>query len=170
MNNQPFCFFIMPFRADLNFVYLYLQKYLAETHRIHVERGDHRILTQPLMEKILRQITQCDFVVADVTGGNPNVFYELGVAHTLKKPVVFLTQDEPKDAPVDIRPYEFITYDLSNHSKLLNDIDNAISSLFRERHRDLFQKAQAVLIEFNREIGQSYSAVTEEEFLSRLLY
>ena len=169
MSNQPFCFFIMPFRADLNFLYLYLQKYLDEKHRIHVERGDHHILTQPLTEKILRQITQCDFVVADVTGGNPNVFYELGVAHTLKKPVIFLTQDEPKDAPVDIRPYEFIVYDLGSHTKLLGDIDNAISALFRERHRDLYQKAQTVLAEFNREIGQRYIAVSEEEFLSRLL-
>ena len=169
MRNQPFCFFIMPFREELNFFYLYLQKYLGETHGIHVERGDHKILTQPLMDKIQRQITQCDFAVADVTGGNPNVFYELGIAHTLKKPVIFLTQDSPKDAPVDVRPYEFIVYSLGKHVDILNNLDNAISSLFTERHRDLFEEAQRTLVEFNTDLGCNYAPVAEEEFLSRLM-
>lgn len=169
MNSQPFCFFMMPFREELNFLFLYLQKHLTETHRLHVERGDHKVLTQPLMEKILRQITQCDFAIADVTGGNPNVFYELGIAHTLKKPVIFLTQDSPKDAPVDIRPYEFIVYSLGNHTELLSKLDNAVSALFTERHRDVYQAAQEALAEFNTEMGSQYSGVTEADFLSRLM-
>jgi hypothetical protein len=169
MNNTPYCFFIMPFRKELNYFYLYTQQYLNEKHKIHVERGDHKILTQPLMEKISRQITTSDFVVADITGGNPNVFYELGIAHTLKKPVIFITQDEAKDVPVDIRPYEFIKYSLAEHTSFLSSIDNAISALFTDRHRDLFDESMKVLNLFNSELGTSYASVTEEEFLSRVL-
>jgi hypothetical protein len=159
----------MPFREELNFFFLYLQNYLKDNHGIHVERGDHKILTQPLMEKIRNQITKCDFVIADVTGGNPNVFYELGLAHSSKKPVIFITQDSPKDAPVDIRPYEFIVYSLGEHSKILDSLDNAVSALFSDQHRDLFDEAKDILGEFNRDNGSSYQAAPEEDFHSRLL-
>ncbi|MDY6986868.1 MAG: hypothetical protein SWQ30_02325 [Thermodesulfobacteriota bacterium] len=169
MNSTPYCFFIMPFRKDLNFFYLYTQQYLHDKHKIHVERGDHKILTQPLMEKISRQITTSDFVIADITGGNPNVFYELGIAHTLKKPVIFITQDKVEDVPVDIRPFEFIKYDLSDHGSFLASIDNAVSALFTERHRDLFNESLNILSIFNQELGTSYASVAEDEFLSRVL-
>jgi hypothetical protein len=50
------CFVIMPFRAELNYFYLYLQQYLQNKHGLHVERGDHRILTKPILEKVRDQI------------------------------------------------------------------------------------------------------------------
>ncbi len=169
MSNQPVCFFIMPFKPELNFFFLYLQNYLRESHGVQVERGDHQILTQPLMDKIRNQITKCDFVIADVTGGNPNVFYELGIAHASKKPVIFITQDAPEDAPVDIRPYEFIVYSLGEHGKVLDSINNAVSVLFSDQHKDIFDEAKEILGEFNRDNGSEYPQVSAEEFHSRLL-
>lgn len=74
----PKCFVIMPFRADLNYFYLYLRDYLREQHGVDAERGDHEVLTKPLMEKIRENIQSADCVIADVSGNNPNVFYEEG--------------------------------------------------------------------------------------------
>ena len=71
------CFFVMPFRPELNFFYLYLAKYLNEAHNLEVSRGDSDILDKPLMEKIAAQIAAADVIIADITGGNPNVFYEV---------------------------------------------------------------------------------------------
>ena len=159
----------MPFCPELNYFFLYLQRYLNERHRIHVERGDHQILTQPIMNKIVRQITSADFLIADITSSNPNVFYELGVAHTLEKPVIFLTQDDPQDAPVDIRPYEFIVYALDRHADFLAKLDNAVVAIFTEQHQDLYNEALEVLEVFNRESGAAYDNVDLQEFQSRVL-
>lgn len=49
-------------------------------------------------------------VVADCTGRNANVFYEIGVAHTLGKPVILLTQSE-EDVPTDVIYIRYIKYE-----------------------------------------------------------
>ena len=89
----------MPFRPELNYFFLYLKKYLEEKYRIRVERGDSNVLTKELMNKISDQISSASFLIADVTGANANVFFELGIAHATSKPVIFLTQDAPQRRP-----------------------------------------------------------------------
>ena len=49
-------------------------------------------------------------VVADCTDRNANVFYEIGVAHTLGKPVILLTQSE-EDVPTDVIYIRYIKYE-----------------------------------------------------------
>jgi nucleoside 2-deoxyribosyltransferase len=82
------------------------------------------------MEKIRDSILSADCVIADVSGSNPNVFYEVGLAHAFGKPVIFLTQDDPASAPVDIRQFEFIPYHLAHHKEFLSNLDNAIQHVF----------------------------------------
>src|SRR5258706_14245262 len=102
------CFVIMPFRAELNYFYLFIQRHLSERHGLHCERGDHRILTIPLLEKIRRQILDADVIVGDITGRNPNVFYELGLADAYSKKTILITSDPIEETPTDIRHLEFI--------------------------------------------------------------
>jgi len=52
MPANPLCFVAMPFLPEFNYFYLFLQKYLGEHHQLQVERGDHRILTKPLIDKV----------------------------------------------------------------------------------------------------------------------
>jgi hypothetical protein len=63
----------MPFRPELNYFYLYVQRYLKEKHGLRVERGDHQILTKAIMDKVRDQIVEADLLLGDVTSGNPNV-------------------------------------------------------------------------------------------------
>jgi nucleoside 2-deoxyribosyltransferase len=105
---ETLCFVVMPFRPELNFFYLYVKRYLEERYKIRVERGDSNVLTKELMKKISDQISAASFLIADVTGNNANVFFELGMAYATDKPVIFLSQDAPGEAPVDIRQFEFI--------------------------------------------------------------
>ncbi len=169
MNKVPVCFVIMPFRPELNFFYLYVKKYLEDNHGLGVERGDTNILTRPLMEKIREQILKADVIISDVTGSNPNVFYELGLAHAYNKPVIFLTQDAPKDAPVDIRQFEFIVYDLSKHQEFLSKLDNAIKNIFVEEYQELYNQACELLTHFNTETKSSYLAASLDEFQVRVM-
>ena len=119
----------MPFRPELNYFFLYLKKYPEEKYKIRVERGDSNVLTKELMKKISEQISTASFLIADITGNNANVFFELGIAHAASKPVIFLTQDAPKDAPVDVRQFEFIQYELGGHVDFLAKLDNAVRNV-----------------------------------------
>ncbi len=159
----------MPFKAELNFFYLFIAKYLEEKHGIHVERGDYRVLTKPLMDKIREQILAAEVILADISGGNPNVFYEIGLAHAFSKPVIFLTQDDPENAPVDIRQFEFIRYDLAKHNELLASLDNAIQYVFVGRYAEFYEKAKQALQEFGQFAGVNFEAVSVQEFQARVM-
>ncbi len=88
MNLGSRCFVAMPFRPELNFFFLYMRQFLHDRCSLDVERGDAQILTAPLAEKIRQQIRKADLVIADITGANPNVFYEVGLAHAANIPVL----------------------------------------------------------------------------------
>lgn len=164
MTKQKYCFVAMPFLPELNFFFLYLKRYLEENYGLNIERGNAGILTKPLMEKIREQILKADLIIGDVTGSNPNVFYELGLAHANNKPVLFLTQEPPDNAPVDIRQFEFIQYDLGRHEDLLSKVDNAIRNAFGHRYEWLWEKAREFLQRFNAETGLQCQQKKREEF------
>lgn len=57
-------------------------------------------------------IQKADLVVADVSDRNPNVMYELGYAHALRKPTLLLLSTESAgELPVDLAGYQMLTYD-----------------------------------------------------------
>jgi hypothetical protein len=169
MPKRPLCFVVMPFLPELNYFYLYLQRHISEKHGLRVERGDHRILTKALMDKVRDRIAEADLILGDVSFANPNVFYEIGLAHALGKPVVFLTQDKPEAAPVDIRQFEFIHYDLHQHEQFLIKIDNAIANVFVSKYRGLYDDAIHILGEFNHATASSYAPATLEDFQARVM-
>lgn len=168
---ETLCFVVMPFRPELNYFFLYLKKYLEEKYRIRIERGDSNVLTKELLKKISEQISEASFLIADITGNNANVFFELGIAHEKNKPVVFLTQDDPKDAPVDTRQFEFIKYELGKHEDFLAKLDNAVrnvlgSSLDIPR---LYELARDLLKQFNADSGFTHDQASREEFHARVV-
>ena len=62
------------------------------------------------MEDIWSGINVAKLVIADITGRNPNVLYELGITHTVGKPFVLLTQSA-KDIPFDLNQFRHIIYE-----------------------------------------------------------
>ena len=61
------------------------------------------------MEKIWRQILESSLFIADMTSANANFLYELGVANTLGKSVIILTQDD-RYVPTDLKAIEYVRY------------------------------------------------------------
>jgi hypothetical protein len=106
---QASCFIVMPFG----------QAWSAEVHRILASacqaagvrpvRGDDLFTPTDILEDIWQAINAADFVIADITGRNPNVLYELGIAHTLAKPVLILSR-EAIDIPIDLATRRVILY------------------------------------------------------------
>ena len=72
-------------------------------------RGDDLFSPTDILEDIWQSINAADFVIADITGRNPNVLYELGIAHTLAKPVLILSK-EAADIPIDLATRRVILY------------------------------------------------------------
>jgi predicted nucleotide-binding protein len=85
-------------------------------------------------EKVQNEIRNADFLVVDITGNNPNVFFELGFAYASKKPILLLVQDDKTiHIPSDISLNLIITYNLSNNlTKLEQDLSIWISSIIKQ--------------------------------------
>jgi len=85
----------------------------------------------PIIMDIQRAIAEADVILCDMSGRNPNVFYELGLAHAIGKPVV-LVSDNLSDVPFDLRHIRIITYDFRTPdwaSKLRDGIRAAVLSI-----------------------------------------
>ena len=161
---EPRCFVVMPFTPELHFFYLFVKQHLETSHGISVYRGDDWVETRPLVDKIRSQIDQADVIVADLTGASPNVLYEVGWAHARGIEVIFLTQDDPAEAPVDLQGYEVITYDLVRDAELIERLDSAFARILRGRFAALYEQARELLTEFNRKTGRHDALVSEEDF------
>ena len=74
-----------------------------------VVRADELSGPRPIMDDLRRQICEADLLVAEMTGRNPNVFYELGLAHAIGKPVILVSQRE-EDVPFDLRHVRVLGY------------------------------------------------------------
>jgi len=102
-------FVIMPFAVAFDDVYELGIKASVETLGWECRRADEVIHNRDIMCQVCQGIRQARLVVADLTGRNANVFYELGVAHALEKDVILLAQDVG-DVPFDLRPMNIIQY------------------------------------------------------------
>src|SRR5258706_6261448 len=74
-------------------------------------RADELFTTGSVVEQIWEQIEKAKLLLADLSGKNPNVFYELGLSHAARKPVVF-TAGQVEDVPFDLRHLRVIIYDV----------------------------------------------------------
>jgi hypothetical protein len=163
------CFVAMPFLAKLNYFYLYLQNYLEKNYNLQVERGDYSIATGPILDKIKRQIRTADLLIGDVSGSNPNVFYELGLADAWDKKIILITSDPVEEAPVDIRHLELIQYDLARNVEFLSALNKAIYSTLVQGYASLYEKALTILQEFNSASGRHYIGASREQFQSNVM-
>jgi hypothetical protein len=103
------CFIVMPFGQEWSGdVHRILAK-ACEAAGVRAVRGDDLFTPTDILEDIWQSLNAADFVIADITGRNPNVLYELGIAHTLAKPVLILSRDA-SDIPIDLATRRVILY------------------------------------------------------------
>jgi nucleoside 2-deoxyribosyltransferase len=118
---KPFCFVLMPFSEDFNNVYTYAIKGACDEAVVYCERVDEQIYEGTVLERIYNQIAKSDVIVGDMTGMNPNVFYEVGYAHALEKRVVLLTQNADH-IPFDLKHYPHIVYSKNDIAALQTEL------------------------------------------------
>lgn len=64
-----------------------------------------------LLDSVIRMIRKADLIIADITGSNPNVMYEVGFAHALRKPVLLIVGNGQEQVPFDLRGELFFVYE-----------------------------------------------------------
>jgi hypothetical protein len=106
---KPFAFVLMPFSGEFDDAYKLAIKPACDAAGVHAERVDDQVFHDDILQRIYNQIAKADVVVAEMTGRNPNVFYETGYAHALGKAVILLTK-HAKDIPFDLQHYPHIIY------------------------------------------------------------
>jgi hypothetical protein len=120
---------MMPFRAEFEAVYDALKE-AAERAGFRCRRADDIWENPAIIQDVASLIDHSFIVVCDCTGRNPNVFYEIGIAHTLGREVILITQSE-EDIPFDLRYLRYVKY-LNN-----GEGRGALSERLQQRLTDL---------------------------------
>src|SRR6266436_9348424 len=115
----PLCFVLMPFgtKADkagrvTNFDTVY-QKVIApavEQAGLEPIRADEEKIGGSIHKPMFERLMLCHYAVADITGANPNVFYELGIRHALRPRSTVILFVEGTVIPFDIALVRGIPY------------------------------------------------------------
>ncbi len=108
------CFFLMPFSKEFDVIYGTIKQYLNDANYV-CDRADEISGSTPIVSKILMSIMRSQYIIVDLTCCNPNVFYELGIAHTLKEARnVLLLKQKNYEVPFDIKHLTYTEYTPDN--------------------------------------------------------
>ena len=102
-------FVAMPFRDELRLIYTDHILKVTKALDMSCLRGDDFSTANSIIHEVYSAIYHADLLIADCTGKNANVFYELGMAHMLGKTAILIAQSRD-DFPFDIAHLRSITY------------------------------------------------------------
>lgn len=125
---------MMSFRPELSDVYKTIRNAADETG-FNCRRADDIWDDSTVIQDVFSLIFRSYIVVCDFTGKNPNVFYEAGIAHTLGKHVVPITQSE-HDIPFDLQHHRYAKYlhNCEGLEKLKQELTVRFSTLASKRN------------------------------------
>ncbi len=137
------CFVMMPFAPPLGEYYQKIYEPAIRKAGLNPIRADHDIFgTGKIIDQIWSGINSAKVLIAELTKRNPNVFYELGLAHALRKPVVLVSSNE-EDVPFDLQHIRVIYYDVNDPfwgNKLIDKVaENILSAIKNPDEAILFK-------------------------------
>ncbi|HLX12151.1 MAG TPA: hypothetical protein VKS81_05005 [Bacteroidota bacterium] len=139
------CFVMMPFESPLGDYYLKIYEPAIKKAGLIPIRADNDIFgTGKIMDQIWSGINSAKILLSELTSRNPNVFYELGLAHALRKPVVLISSNE-QDVPFDLHHIRVIYYDVYDPfwgSKLIDKVSENILSALQNPEEAIFTNPQ----------------------------
>jgi len=123
-------FVAMPFAARFEDTYYLGIVPAAKDASAACARADEPRFDQHILEIIHRDIQAADLVVADLSDANPNVTYEMGYAHGLKKAMIHISATQPEQLPFDFRQWPILVYEFGRIHALRARLDELISAQF----------------------------------------
>jgi hypothetical protein len=124
----PDLFMLMPFSRELKPVFEDHVKKVAANLGLSAGRADDFFSKGSIMQDVWSAIYYAKVIVADCTKRNPNVFYEIGIAHTLGKDTILISQ-ALKDIPFDLRHLRTIIYEFTPRG--MADLESSLESTLK---------------------------------------
>lgn len=160
----------------------YIVRVALPSPMYEVERADEHDSPLAITAAMLSSIVASDICVADITGRNPNVFYELALAHAMDKHVVIMDGDKER-SPFDIQDQRAIKYGLmpdeieaavaqleakatnANGATLFKDMMNPVATAFRtwttqQRVETSGDTTEQMLLRVVEQLGEKVDRVT----------
>jgi len=170
------CFVIMPFSKTseihteeywTNHFESYLKPLIESCGKFEVFRSSP--LRQDLLKQIINDLVFSPIVVADLTDGNQNVFWELGIRQSFKHGTITIAEADPEG-------YSKIPFDLSHKGVLFYNINNLkmkanFEKVFKSSIIDCCinpKRPDSIVLETITGRGSVYSVIHREEFLRRV--
>lgn len=109
-------FIIMQFTTPYNELFADVIKPICEKHYIEAVRADETYGPGHILPDIMQQIFLAKFIIAEITPPNQNVFFEVGYAHAMRKPIIFIAE-KTKELPFDVSGFRVLFYENSIRGK-----------------------------------------------------
>ena len=133
IKDNKYVFVMMPFKK-FDSVYDAIKTAVKEADKtFKCERSDEKYTNKSIWcNRICINIRKAKFLIVDTTGGNPNVFYELGFSHVIDDTKAIIITQDRDTSPFDILDVNQIEYTEKNFPDLRKKIKNAILTLKKE--------------------------------------
>lgn len=158
-------FMVMPFSDEVSSqAYSHCIKPICDGLGLEIRRGDELFTTNPVYDDIVKEIQEASIVVVDITGRNPNVFYELGIAHTLKQShTIMITHEGFEKAPFDVSHFRIIQYknSIEGTRNLESELKKTLEYLLQDLktlHRHEFELVTDVLTS-NKKLSELFALI-----------
>ena len=106
--DEKLVFVLTPFLPEFDQTFRSIKR-ICNDVGLNCIKGDEEHIPGEVFPHILRQIVKARLVIANISGRNPNVYYELGIAHALSKPVILLAKHSD-DLPFDVKSKYVVLY------------------------------------------------------------
>jgi hypothetical protein len=122
-------FAAMPFAPQYEDVFFVAMIYAAEQVDAVCERVDRREFQGNVVEEIHRLIRKSTAVIVDLSESKPNVLYEAGFAHALKKPCIHICSTPMDKLPFDVAQWKTTSYQPGQTHKLRKDLTQRLKAI-----------------------------------------
>jgi hypothetical protein len=109
--SSPKLFIVMQFSNEYNELYNEVIKPVSEKFGYECIRADEFYTSTPIISDIITSIKEATAIIAEITPDNPNVFYEIGYAHAIKKPTILLCDKKREKLPFDLSSFRTLFYE-----------------------------------------------------------
>jgi hypothetical protein len=126
-------FVVMQFSSPYNEIYEDVIKTVCLEFGVEARRADETYSPGLILADIVEKITESEFVIAEITPANPNVYYEVGYAHAINKPIILLVDSDIEKLPFDISGFRALFYEntIAGKSKFEEKLRKHISVIFQ---------------------------------------
>lgn len=146
-DSRPACFVVMPFDTLYKKEYDSVIKPTVEAAGLTCVRGDEIYTRVSIIQDVWASIRSARLVIAELSGRDANVMYEVGMAHAVGKPVILLARQED-DVPFDLKDIRCVIYDTTEPDwgqALRDTIAARISDVLQ--HRRLAFRLDDIVVE-----------------------